>query len=105
MLNAQFQQTKANHDEVVRFLRDDEAHNRLTDLKKKVAAQEQMVYSLNDCAFSGPKCKVWQVLKWLLCVVVVEARSQQSDYRQVKENVTLMTADLNKLCVKAMGLH
>ena len=48
---------------------------------------------------------LWQVLKLLLCVVVVEARSQQSDYRQAKENVTLMTADLNKLCVKAMGLH
>jgi len=75
-LNVQLQQTKANHEESVQFLRSDETHSNLVELTKKLAALRGQEYALND---------------------YVEDKAMQSDYRQAKENVVQMTNDLNRL--------
>merc|ERR1711907_128351 len=75
-LNAQLQQTKANHEESVQFLRGDETHSNLIELTKKLAALHGQEYALND---------------------YVEDKAMQSDYRQAKDNVVQMTNDLNRL--------
>merc|ERR1711871_1795944 len=75
-LNVQLQQTKANHDESVRFLREDETHSNLLELTKKLSTLHGHEYALND---------------------YVEEKAIQSDYRQAKDNVIQMTTDLNRL--------
>ena len=62
-LNVQLQQTKANHDEIGKFLRDDETHNNITELTKSLAAHEQNIYSLNDCALPVETLNPWLLLR------------------------------------------
>lgn len=83
-LGSQLQSAKTEHEAQQTFLRNDETHSQLNALVKKLGSQEQTVYQLQE---------------------YVNSRAASSDYRQTKENVLMMSKDLNDVCVNALKLH
>merc|ERR1711988_2097902 len=83
-LGSQLQSAKTEHEAQQAFLRNDETHSQLNALVKKLGSQEQTVYQLQE---------------------YVNSRAASSDYRQTKENVLMMSKDLNDVCVNALKLH
>merc|ERR1711988_1318352 len=83
-LGSQLGSAKTEHEAQQTFLRNDETHSQLTALVKKLRSQEQTVCQLQE---------------------YVNSRAASSDYRQTKENVLMMSKDLNDVCVNALKLH
>merc|ERR1711988_210302 len=83
-LGAQLQSVKTEHEAMQARLRNDETHSQLSALVKKLGSQEQTVYQLQE---------------------YVNSRAASSDYRQTKQNVLMMSKDLNDVCVNALKLH
>merc|ERR1711988_1077804 len=83
-LGAQLQSVKTEHEAMQTRLRNDETHTQLSALVKKLGSQEQTVYQLQE---------------------YVSSRAASSDYRQTKQNVLMMSKDLNDVCVNALKLH
>merc|ERR1711988_213509 len=83
-LGSQLQSANTEHEAQQTFLRNDETHSQLNALVKKLGSQEQTVYQLQE---------------------YVNSRAASSDYRQTKENVLMMSKDLNDVCVNALKLH
>jgi len=83
-LGAQLQSAKTEHEAQQAFLKSDETHSQLNALVKKLGSQEQTVYQLQE---------------------YVNSRAAGSDYRQTKQNVLMMSKDLNDVCVNALKLH
>merc|ERR1711988_1682766 len=83
-LGSQLGSAKTEHEAMQARLRNDETHSQLTALVKKLRSQEQTVCQLQE---------------------YVNSRAASSDYRQTKQNVLMMSKDLNDVCVNALKLH
>ena len=104
-LGTQLQVAKSEHEAQQKFLAGNETHTQLEKQTKKLAAQEQTIYQLQDCALLlHPWTPVLGLIGWWFCADV-SSRAAGSDYGQTKENVINMSRDLNTMCVHALKLH